>query len=155
MLLHLKSTNFGHLVYFQDQHLSGCCEEDVSLSRTLWPGNRVAICVAPAQKGPPPSIMDASSIYQTLRYFCHGQCIPIQCNAGDPNQKTLLRRFLELLDATAHCCTAFQVTKLLWCISPTSLMTQNAFLLKPNFSAREKEKGRQRQTHTQDGLVAR
>ena len=105
----------------------------LSLSRTLWPSNRAAICVAPAQKVPP-SIMAASSIYQTLRYFCHGQCIPIQCNAGDPNQKTLLARFLELLDLGARALLhSFQVTKLSsnWCISLTSLITQDAFCLSP------------------------
>ena len=83
-----------------------------------------------------PSIMDASSIYQTLRYFCRGQCIPIQCNAGDPNQKkTLLCRFLELLDATAHCCAQLfkSASSSDISLSLTSLMTQDAFYLRPVF----------------------
>ena len=34
-----------------------------------------------------PFIMDASSIYQTLRHFCRGQCIPIQCDVEIPIRK--------------------------------------------------------------------
>ena len=71
-------------IFLFDRHFSDCCgTADVSLSLA---GQSSRHLCRTCTKGTP-FIMDASSIFQTLRYFCHGQCIPIQCDVEIPIRK--------------------------------------------------------------------
>ena len=155
MPLHLRSTNFGHLVYFQDQHLSGCCEEDVSLSRTLWPANRVAICVAPAQKGPLPPSWTLPQSTKHFATFATDNAFPYNAMLQIPIRKLCCADFWSSGMPPRTAAQLFKSPNSSDVSAPLPWWHRMPFCSNLIFSMREKEKGRQRHTHTQDGLVGR
>ena len=82
------------------------------MSLYLWPGNRVAICVAPAQKELPSS----RTLPQSTKHFATfaaDNAFPYNAMSRFQSENFVAQIFGALLDASAHCCTALLVNELI------------------------------------------